>query len=165
MNGEYSALAGRIRESLKDLEQVINRAEELRDKAVRTRDDGYWDGVALNLHGFYAGIEHILEDIAQVLERALPSGPDWHRKLLIQMSAEAPGVRPPVIAHETRLCLDEYRGFRHIVRNVYSFNLHPDRLQELVNALQSCSEAVKHDLTRFADFLEQSAQLEDPPTD
>jgi hypothetical protein len=164
VTGEYSALAGRIRESLKDLEQVLNRAEELRDKAERSGDDGYWDGVALNLHGFYAGIERILEDIAQVLERVLPSGPEWHRKLLVQMSAEVPGVRPPILAHDTRLCLDEYRGFRHIVRHVYTFDLHPARLQELVAGLRSCSQAANSDLTRFADFLEQSAQLEDPPS-
>ncbi len=49
MSGECAALAGRIRESLAELEQVIQRAEELAAKAQRTGDDGYWDGVALNL--------------------------------------------------------------------------------------------------------------------
>ena len=48
----YSALAGRIHESLNDLERVVSRAEELLAKAQQHNDDGYLDGVALNLHGF-----------------------------------------------------------------------------------------------------------------
>jgi hypothetical protein len=39
------------------------------------------------------------------------------------MAVEIELVRPAVISKETRNTLDEYRGFRHIVRNVYSFNL------------------------------------------
>ena len=165
MSRDYLALARRIRGALLDLEHVAQRAEQLCNKARQTGDDGYWDGVALNLHGFYEGVEQLLETLAQAIEGSLPSGPQWHRDLLIQMSKEVPGARPAVIAEDTFQCLENYRTFRHVVRNVYSFYLRPDRLQELVNALQSCSEAVKHDLTRFADFLEKSAQLEDPPLD
>lgn len=53
----YSVLAGRIHEALSDLERVVHRAEELLNKAQQHNDDGYLDGVALNLHGFYAGVE------------------------------------------------------------------------------------------------------------
>ncbi|MFN2131705.1 MAG: hypothetical protein ACK2VD_14340 [Anaerolineae bacterium] len=41
--------------------------------------------------------------------------------LLEQMAAEVPSVRPALISGETRQLLDEYRGFRHVVRNVYAF--------------------------------------------
>ena len=95
MNNEYIGLAERMRESLEDLERAVHRAEELRDKALRTGDDGYWDGAALNLHGFYAGVEHILEDIAQVMEGGLPSGSEWHRRLLVQMTEVMPGTPRP----------------------------------------------------------------------
>lgn len=43
-----------------ELVQVIERIDLLSDKAIQTGDDGYWDGVALNLHGFYVGVERIL---------------------------------------------------------------------------------------------------------
>ena len=56
MNGEYAALAGRIREELIEIERVADRAGTLMTRAQRTGDDGYLDGVALNLHGFYAGM-------------------------------------------------------------------------------------------------------------
>lgn len=62
---EYVALASRIRESLVELETAVNRAIYLKDKAETAVDDDYWDGVALNLHSFYIGIEQILEDVAR----------------------------------------------------------------------------------------------------
>ncbi len=157
MSAEYATLAGRIRQSLLDLERVVDRAELLMDKAGRSGDDGYLDGVALNLHGFYAGVERIFEDIARTVEQAVPDGPDWHQDLLLQMSAEVSTIRPPVIGQETRHCLDEYRGFRHVVRNVYTFSLRPARLQELAANLRACYRAVETDLQTFAAFLEELA--------
>jgi hypothetical protein len=158
MNGEYAALAVRIREALADVERVAKRTEEMRAKAERTNDDGYWDAVALNLHGFYAGVERILEDVARTVDGSLPDTPGWHQELLLQMSAEMPGVRPSPIERQTRYCLDEYRRFRHIVRNVYAFNLHPARLHELVADLPACLQAFNQDLNNFSTFLERVAR-------
>lgn len=152
---EYKALVARISESLAELERPVERATQLSDKALHTGDDGYWDGVALNLHGFYTGVEQIFADIARTIDESQPVGPDWHRDLLLQMSAEIPDVRPPVIARHTRHCLDEYRGFRHVVRHVYAFHLRPSRIQELVTDLPACLTAVRHDLDDFATFLRQ----------
>lgn len=164
----YSAVSGRVRQALADLERVVGRSEELLGKAQQTGDDGYFDGVALNLHGFYAGVERIFEDIARSMGEGVPVGPDWHRDLLLQMSAEIDGVRPAVISRETRYCLDDYRGFRHVVRNIYAFNLKPSRLQELTNDLRTCYGSVVRELDAFAGFLERLAETdgsgdENPP--
>lgn len=158
---EYRVLAGRIEQTLIDLERVVSRTETLIEKAKRTGDDGYLDGVALNLHGFYAGLEHIFEDIAREVEESIPGGPDWHQSLLLQMSADIAGIRQSVLKQETRYCLEEYRGFRHVVRNVYTFNLRPARLQELTDNLRSCYESVVRDLKSFTDFLKKVDQVED----
>jgi len=64
----YDALASRIRTELHDLDTTVRRALELGNKAKTIGDDGYWDGVALNLHGFYTGIEHVFEDIARTVD-------------------------------------------------------------------------------------------------
>ena len=153
MTSEYIALAGRIKRALLDLEGVVNRAEWLQSKAQTSGDDGFFDGVALNLHGFYSGVERIFEDIARTLERSIPMGVEWHQDLLLQMSAEISSIRPPVIAMDTRECLDEYRGFRHVVRNVYTFHLRPTRLQELTKQLRQCHQMVERDLSDFIAFL------------
>jgi hypothetical protein len=55
-----SALAARIRGSMDELVHVIERVKLLRDKADQSRDEDYYDGVALNLHGFYVRVERIL---------------------------------------------------------------------------------------------------------
>ena len=153
MKPDYYALSGRIKQSLLDIQRVVDRVENLMEKAKKTGDDGYLDGVALNLHGFYAGIEHILEDIARSVDKSLPSGPVWHQDLILQMSADSGKLRPPVIRAETRYCLDEYRGFRHIVRNVYTFYFKASRLEELANGVRTCYQLVEEDLQSFNQFL------------
>jgi hypothetical protein len=157
----FLPLVGRIEQSLEDLQTIVSRAEVLIDKYRLSLDDGYLDGVALNLHAFYSAVEKIFEDIARTIEISVPSGPDWHRDLLIQMSAEIPGTRPPVINRETRLILDEFRGFRHVVRNIYTFNLHPNRVLELTSRAHGCLSSVQGDLQKFIDFVVRLDKISD----
>ncbi len=154
---ERSALAGRIRASLEDVETSIERASRLAEKGHQSGDDDWWDGVALNLHGFYAGIEQIFEDVARTVDGAIPQGNEWHISLLKQMSAELGELRPAVISTETRKFLDDYRGLRHVVRNVYAFNLRPLRLSELAENAFSGFELFKAELLAFAGFLDQTS--------
>jgi hypothetical protein len=154
---ERLALAGRIRASLEDVKTAVNRTVTLAEKAHRSGDDDYWDGVALNLHSFYSGVEQIFEDIARTIDGGSPSGAEWHTSLLRQMTVELGKLRPAVIRMETRQSLDEYRGFRHIARNVYAFNLRPARLNELALDAPDCLSKLTIDLLAFADFLEKTA--------
>ena len=41
---------------------------------------------ALNLHGYYAGLERLLEIIADSVDEAKPAGAHWHDDLLRQMA-------------------------------------------------------------------------------
>lgn len=149
------AIAGRIRAELPELAQVVERATRIWQRAVMSTDDYYVDAAALNLHGFYAGIERLLEIIADGIDQTKPSGPHWHEELLRQMAAEIPGVRPPVLSVQARDRLDRYRGFRHVVRNVYTFNLDAQQIDVLIRQLPSTMEQVSQELLAFAGFLEQ----------
>jgi hypothetical protein len=153
MNGKYLILVADIADELENIQRVVKRTQAIFEKAVRTSDDEYLDGVALNLHGFYSGVEHIFENIARVVENSLPTGSNWHFDLLRQMSLNIPQLRPPVIQKETYRCLSEYRRFRHVVRNVYTFNLHGPRLKELAEGVGDCFTAVSKD--HFIQFLQQ----------
>lgn len=157
MSAAETALAARLRTELADLECVVARVEHLATRARECSDSDYLDGVALNLHGFYAGVEHLFEIIARELDRAVPSGPEWHRDLLAQLGAPVPSIRPAVVGQHTRSILDEYRGFRHVVRNVYTFNLIPSRIVDLADGVRSCYESVAADLLAFCSFLEALA--------
>jgi hypothetical protein len=154
---KYISLAGRLREALVDLEEGVNRAIALGKKAAETNDDGYWDGVAFNLDSFYSGVERIFRDIALTVDGSLPETAAWHRDLLYQISAEV-GGRPAVITRDTRKCLADVAEFRQMVREKYAFNIRPSRLQELIDHLPDCYDAVHLDLTTFATYLETAAR-------
>lgn len=150
----FPALAVRIRQELLDLRRCVNRALVLMAKSAERGDIDYLDGVALNLHAFYTGVEHVLEAVAREVDGAVPGGPEWHRDLLLQLSGGIEGVRPAVLAEETRRCLDAYRGFRQVVRYVYSYSLDPDRVRHLAMELSACYDDVATDMHRFAAFLD-----------
>ncbi len=150
----YPALSGRINTLLQELQNVVDRIALLSQRAQQTQDDGYWDGVALNLHSFYSGVERIFEDIARTVDDSVPSGAGWHANLLLQMASSVTNVRPAVIRSEARACLDEYRGFRHVVRNVYAFNLRPARIKELSDGLPACWTSICEDLQKFIGFID-----------
>ena len=78
--------------------------------------------MATDLAEVYEGIENIFERVARQVDGALPSGPEWHKNLLAQMT-ERRAVRPPVISHETAGLLEELLDFRHKVRNIYGAEL------------------------------------------
>lgn len=153
MSAAERSLAARLLTELEDVGQVADRVIHLAEKASQRADPDYLDGAALNLHGFYAGVERMLERIANEVDGTVPAGPECHRDLLVQMSSELPRRRPAVISRETRDCLDEYRGFRHVVRNVYTFQLRPDRVMQLTEGLTHCRRAVVKDVQAFCSFL------------
>jgi len=154
VSADERVLSGRLHAEVEELGRVVARAEALAAKAREKSDPDYLDGVCLNLHGFYAGAERIFEEIAREVDSAVPDGPEWHRDLLVQMSAEVPAVRPAVIDPDTRNCLDQYRGFRHVVRNVYAFQLKPSRIRELIDDLRGCYSGLVRNIDEFRAFLE-----------
>jgi len=118
--------------------------------------------VALNLHSFYSGLERLFELIARHVDRTLPAGKTWHRDLLQQMAHEVADVRPAVIGQESALVLDEFRRFRHLVRNVYTMNLVPDKMAGVMSALPGLWPKLRAELLAFAEFLEDLAQASLP---
>jgi hypothetical protein len=159
----YALVSGRIRQELRNLERVVNRIEDGMAAARKRPEDQdfYLDSIALNLHDFYAGLERIFHYIASHLEQSVPTDGEWHRELLRQMNVEVPGVRPTVLSVESVWALDEYLRFRHVVRNVYTFNFDPERIERLVGQIRPCFEQVRSDLLAFASFVERLATDEE----
>lgn len=154
MNKAGALLAARIISELKELSVLAKRAEQGLKKAKEKNDDYYLDSVALNLHSIYSGLERIFERIATAIDSSLPSGTNWHRELLNQMAIEVPGIRPAVISSDLKEKLEEYRGFRHVVRNVYTYRLKPEKIEGLVSMLNTVMAKVETDITGFANFLQ-----------
>jgi hypothetical protein len=97
MTSRLGQMATRIRSELDELENVLHRIREGWDRVNRSGDVYYLDGVALNLHGLYSGLERLFEVIAINIDGSKPAGENWHQELLNRMAIEIKAVRPAVI--------------------------------------------------------------------
>jgi hypothetical protein len=145
-----------------ELVEVRRAAEKARQAYDAAEEDSqqatfFLDSAAMNLHSFYSGIERIFEWIARELDGGLPSGSTWHRDLLMQMSLEVDGVRPAVIRPETAHGLGVYLRFRHLVRNLYTWDFEAVKLTELVGGMSDTLSDLQEDLAEFARFLEAAS--------
>jgi hypothetical protein len=154
MNVKLAHLANRVRSELAALEEVVSRVEEGWRRAERSGDDYYLDGVALNLHGLYSGLERIFEVIAINVDGRKPEGENWHQGLLRQMAEEIMDIRPAIISESSYGLLNEYRGFRHVVRNIYTHHFDSAKMRKLVENVPVLFSKVRAELLAFADFLE-----------
>jgi len=158
MNPRAAILSARIETELSELKHVVDRTLQAWDKAAKQEDDFYLDSVALNLHAFYSGLERIFEKLASTIDGTVPSAANWHQELLEQMQMEIPSVRPAVISAPLKEALEEYRGFRHVVRNVYTYHLKPEKLKLLVDKLDATFTMASEELTAFGGFLKTSSE-------
>jgi len=156
MNAKLAHVANRIRSELAELEEVVRRVEEGWKRAESSGDAYYLDGVALNLHGLYSGLERIFEVIALNVDGRKPEGENWHQELLRQMSTEILEMRPAVISESCYEALNEYRGFRHVVRNIYTYIFDRVKMRKLVEKAPGLFNQVRAELLAFADFLEET---------
>ena len=156
MIAPFPELIERIRAEIPELDGVVQRALRAWPKAENPspEQEFYLDSVALNLHGFYAGVERLFELIARRMDQNLPSGEAWHRDLLRQMAQDLPDIRPAAISQESAFVLDKFRRFRHLVQNIYVMNLQADRMAELTTTLPVLWTKLRDELLAFADFLE-----------
>ncbi|MCB0000137.1 MAG: hypothetical protein KDE56_30445 [Anaerolineales bacterium] len=137
MTNVYSELANRIRGEIAELTRLVEltRQRWLTGKTYPAQQDVYLESVALNLHSFYSGLERLFELTAKHLDRSLPTGEAWHRDLLQQMATDKLQHRPAILSQDSADTLDEFRRFRHLIRNVYTFNLVPAKMERLVLVL------------------------------
>ena len=110
--------------------------------------------MATSLAEVYEGIENIFERIAREVDMDLPSGAEWHKKLLAQMT-ERRAARPPVISEETAVLLGELLDFRHKVRNIYAEELIYELIEAHAKTIHALFARVCADLDAFAAALAQ----------
>lgn len=156
MIARYQTLRQRIQHERAELERTLSVIQHhwARAETASIDQDAYVNSVALNLHSFYAGLERIFQLIAIELDGGTLGGETWHSELLQQMALEIPDVRPPVLQPETARQLDEYRKFRHLIRNIYATNIDPIRIERLVAELPDIWADLQRDLEAFVNFLD-----------
>jgi len=151
-------LIQRIENEIPVIDKVVSKTIDAWIKGAKEPSevqDIYLGYVALNLQGFYSGIERLFELIASNVDKSLPSGSKWQRDLLVQMSNEYENLRPPVISNEVADNLKEFQKFRHVVRNIYTTSLSTVKIAELLALLPEMWDYTKSELFEFVVFLNE----------
>jgi hypothetical protein len=92
-----SPLAQRIRDEFGELERLVERAQEGWRRAQRSSDDFYLDSVAMNLHGFYVGLERLFILVAGIIDE-MQLDPAKVQRLVQQAPAALAQVRRELLA-------------------------------------------------------------------
>jgi len=129
------------------------RLERRAEFIARHEEDILADSLAACLHSFYTGLESIFESIANEVDGGVPRGDAWHKKLLLQMTAEIAEVRGPAISANSQERLEAFRAFRHLFRNLYTHKVNPERIFQLAGELHETWQLVLTDLQNFLNFL------------
>ncbi len=152
-------LRGEIAEDRVLLARCVADADLARGRLASTPDDPALLALAgVALHGWYTGLETILERIARQLDGDVPTGARWHRELLTQLAVEVPGVRPAVLPVRTVAPLADLLGFRHFFRHAYGFVLDRRKILDRVETLASVVLDVDAALDGIDAFLDAAAR-------
>jgi hypothetical protein len=154
MTVKYIVLKDEIAEEFAKLDKLANKILTARQK--HGGNEIFIEFAAMNLQSYYTGLERILRKIATKIDGAIPEGDRWHKDLLDQVSIEIPQVRPAVISKSLRDELIDYLAFRHVIRNVYPFDINVQKVEELLDKLSTVHEHLTHELETFREFLGQA---------
>lgn len=125
-----------------------------------SRPGFFASAAAFGLHSFYTGVERLFEAVADEVDESHPMGTHWHHDLLLQMKLSIPEIRPAVLTEKSYLALLDYLEFRHLVRDVCTFNLRAERVVELVRNLRPTFDLLRKDLHVFVEFLNSLANAD-----
>ncbi|GBF79199.1 hypothetical protein [Aphanothece sacrum] len=157
--------ASELREIAIDIENELIRLRQLESQMILVQSQMaknpelaaiFSESLALKLHNFYTGCERIFQIIASELNGGLPSGYDWHRRLLTRMTTSQ-DYRPAILTAQTAQQLAEYLSFRHVVRNIYGFELETQRVENLVNNYYETWQHFEQDMQNFLTWLRTMA--------
>ncbi|MFP4681498.1 MAG: hypothetical protein ACLFQB_13575 [Chitinispirillaceae bacterium] len=155
--GKAPELRAEIADELQNLGSLVNLLSTQRDRIPENREirSVYLESMALKLHNFYTGIERIFRKIAEDLNGGLPPSSEWHKRLLLSMSLTLDSIRPAVISKDTLSLLEDYLSFRHVVRNIYGFEIKEEKLFPLVKNIGKVWNEFSRDMNEFLLFLEE----------
>ena len=147
---EIPVLVAEIKDELSKLDIL---SQKLSSQVNRTNKEEIAESAALRLHNFYTGCERIFKLIVSEVNGGVPHELDWHKRMLTQVSLEIEDIRPAVISLKTRKDLEELLRFRHVVRNIYGFELKPEHIETLIALTISLFPRFTKEIENFMAFL------------
>lgn len=149
-----ATLAAVIRNDLSAIDNMADRLQAI----GRTMDpDSFTElaAAAYLLHNIYNALENSFEQVSRSFENHVKDLAQWHKELLGKMFLEIPGIRPAVVPKELHGTLNDLRGFRHVFRHSYDFEIDPKKLQLSIDGFLAKRTALLGALSCFGDWLLQ----------
>ena len=135
------------------VEEISTRLQKMESASAEDMED-LKVLVAMRLSLFYTGLENIFRRIAREIDMDEPQGKEWHKDLLEQMR-EFRSSRPPVISEETVTALTPVLKFCHRARNIYVFELEPEKTFENGTRVCDLFETLSTELDAFIAYLRE----------
>ena len=107
------------------------------------------------LHNLYGALEDLFQEVARTFENRVEDPSRYHRELLKRMALEIPGIRPALLSPGGHALLNELRGFRHVFRHAYDYELSAEKLKALREKMVAQWGLVDRDVEGFRNFLQQ----------
>lgn len=159
MNPVFIAADDRLRAAERELTvlaEVIDwfdRVEASSAVSTRAARIARTVSIANAIEAAYNGIETALDHLLRAIDGLVPQSGDSHAALLAQAANPNPGVRPALIAADTRLLLDRLRRFRHVVRHGYGSQLDLPPVLDNLETVRQALPCVRRDLDAFRQAL------------
>lgn len=141
------------REILKIYSTIEKRVETLRNDMG---NEDLINSLAYKLHNLYSAYEDIFKLVARFFENQIEDFDRYHSDLLKRMSIEIEGIRPNVLSEESFRVLDELKGFRHVFRHAYGYELDAERVNKLAEKAIRLKQTFLKDYDDFKDKLRVS---------
>lgn len=108
------------------------------------------------LHNLYCALEDCFQEVCTTFENRIEDPSRYHRELLKRVHIEIPGIRPRLLSQKSYALLDDLRGFRHVFRHSYTYELSLKKLKELKEEVLNNWDIINQDLNNFIEFLSKA---------
>ncbi|MFQ5454993.1 MAG: hypothetical protein ACE5EA_02170 [Nitrospirota bacterium] len=144
-------LNAQVREIFKLCSSIEEKTEMLRGDIY---NDDLTNSLGYRLHNLYSAYEDMFKLIVRFFENQIEDMARYHTYLLKRMLIEIEEIRPNLLSDESFKVLDELRGFRHLFRHAYGYELESERIIKLAEKSMKLRETFKRDFEIFTAKLE-----------
>jgi uncharacterized protein YutE (UPF0331/DUF86 family) len=144
---QLTALEASIRDQQKLIEKLYRKIGQR--KKGYTKDPQALESLAYQMHNLYCAFEDLFRLVADHFENHVVEQMAWHKELLNKMKVKINGIRPALISESSYELLNELRGFRHVFRHAYGFELEPAKLKIVLRKALALKKIYKKDIANF----------------
>jgi hypothetical protein len=155
---EVLQLIAELQADYETIAELIRKNRFMTQKIGRIEPDEFdWAALGYTLHNLYTAFENYFLRIAKFFGNALEKT-EWHRALLFRMTLNIEPVRPAMISKDLFRELDDLRGFRHIFRYMYQYQLDPAKMKLVNERIPRIDKLFVEEHPQFIAYLRQLAE-------